>query len=182
MFYSRTRNNIYNYLCSLILSAISAQQFYGIGRVNQCPWHYLAFCRLYGHEPDDCVGHWPNRVAGIAGRASFFVESAQLATSDLGSSLCCDDSAYFCKGKLARELLEGLSFWFTGYGDYNGNYCSIKGLEMITDNELLGRIKTSPKIMVGKPVIQKTRLTVEYMMNLLAHGAARSELLEEYEG
>ena len=53
---------------------------------------------------------------------------------------------------------------------------------MMTDNELLDRITTDPKIMVGKPVIQRTRLTVEYILNLLAHGATTTEILEEYEG
>jgi len=36
--------------------------------------------------------------------------------------------------------------------------------------------------MVGKPVIQGTRLTVEYILNLLAHGATVAEILEEYDG
>jgi len=36
--------------------------------------------------------------------------------------------------------------------------------------------------MVGKPVIQGTRLTVEYILGLLAHGATVPEILEEYEG
>jgi uncharacterized protein (DUF433 family) len=36
--------------------------------------------------------------------------------------------------------------------------------------------------MVGKPVINGTRLTVEYIMNLLAHGATAAEILEEYGG
>ncbi|MGB6017525.1 MAG: DUF433 domain-containing protein [Nodosilinea sp.] len=52
----------------------------------------------------------------------------------------------------------------------------------MTDNELLGRITTDPKIMVGKPVIRGTRITVEYILNLLAHGATTAEILEEYEG
>ena len=49
----------------------------------------------------------------------------------------------------------------------------------MTDNELLNRITTNPKIMVGKPVIQGTRLTLEYILNLLAHGATIAEILEE---
>ncbi len=53
---------------------------------------------------------------------------------------------------------------------------------MMTDNELLNRITTDPRIMVGKPVIRGTRLTVEYILNLLAHGATTAEILEEYEG
>jgi len=35
--------------------------------------------------------------------------------------------------------------------------------------------------MVGKPVIENTRLTVEYILNFLAHGSTVEEILEEYE-
>jgi uncharacterized protein (DUF433 family) len=52
----------------------------------------------------------------------------------------------------------------------------------MTDKQLLERITVDPKIMVGKPVIQGTRLTVEYILNLLAHGATVPEILDEYEG
>ena len=50
------------------------------------------------------------------------------------------------------------------------------------DQELLGRITVAPKVMVGKPVIKGTRLTVDYILNLLAHGATVAEILQEYEG
>lgn len=50
------------------------------------------------------------------------------------------------------------------------------------DDQLLDRITLEPRIMVGKPVIKGTRLTVEYVLNLLAHGATVAEILEEYEG
>ena len=50
------------------------------------------------------------------------------------------------------------------------------------DDQLLERITLNPKIMAGKPVIKGTRLTVEYVLNLLAHGATPEELLGEYEG
>ncbi len=50
------------------------------------------------------------------------------------------------------------------------------------DQQLLKRIALNPKVMVGKPVIKGTRLTVEYILNLLAHGATVEEILEEYEG
>lgn len=50
------------------------------------------------------------------------------------------------------------------------------------DQELLERIVLNPKVMGGKPVIKGTRLTVEYILNLLAHGATTAEILEEYEG
>lgn len=50
------------------------------------------------------------------------------------------------------------------------------------DQELLERITLDPKVMAGKPVIKGTRLTVEYILNLLAHGATTEEVIEEYEG
>jgi uncharacterized protein (DUF433 family) len=49
-------------------------------------------------------------------------------------------------------------------------------------NQLLERIALNPKIMVGKPVIRGTRLTVQYILNLLAHGATVDEVLQEYKG
>jgi len=50
------------------------------------------------------------------------------------------------------------------------------------DEQLLERIVLDPKVMVGKPVIRGTRLTVDYLLNLLAHGATEKEILEEYKG
>ena len=50
------------------------------------------------------------------------------------------------------------------------------------DEELLARIAINPKVMVGKPVIRGTRLTVDYILNLMAHGATAAEITQEYEG
>ena len=50
------------------------------------------------------------------------------------------------------------------------------------DEQLLQRITLNPKILVGEPVIKGIRLSVEYILNLFAHGATTEELLEEYEG
>ena len=50
------------------------------------------------------------------------------------------------------------------------------------DRQLLNRIVIDSQIMVGKPVIKGTRLTVEYILNLLANGALTSEIVEEYDG
>ena len=47
---------------------------------------------------------------------------------------------------------------------------------------LLERIILNPKVMIGKPVIKGTRLTVEYILNLLAHGVNELEILDEYIG
>jgi uncharacterized protein (DUF433 family) len=52
----------------------------------------------------------------------------------------------------------------------------------VDDDRLLKRITLNPQVMVGKPVIKGTRLTVEYVLNLLARGATVSEVLEEYQG
>ena len=49
-------------------------------------------------------------------------------------------------------------------------------------DQLFERIVLNPKIMVGKPVIRGTRLTVQYILNLLAHGATVDEILQEYKG
>jgi uncharacterized protein (DUF433 family) len=52
----------------------------------------------------------------------------------------------------------------------------------MTDKELLERVTCNPRVMVGKPVIRGTRLTVDYLLNLLAHGSTIEEILDEYEG
>jgi uncharacterized protein (DUF433 family) len=52
----------------------------------------------------------------------------------------------------------------------------------MTDQQLLERIVLNPKVLAGKPAIKGTRLSVEYILNLLAHGASFVEILQEYEG
>ncbi|GAK57664.1 hypothetical protein U27_04631 [Candidatus Vecturithrix granuli] len=52
----------------------------------------------------------------------------------------------------------------------------------MAEQQLLTRIVVNPKMMVGKPVIKGTRLTIEYILGLFAHGATAAEILEEYEG
>jgi uncharacterized protein (DUF433 family) len=52
----------------------------------------------------------------------------------------------------------------------------------MSDELLLQRIVVDPEVMVGKPVIRGTRLTVEYVLNLLAHGCTVPEIVQEYEG
>ncbi len=51
----------------------------------------------------------------------------------------------------------------------------------MSDEELLARITIDPKVMVGKLVIKGTRLTVDHVLNLLAHGATAAEITGEYE-
>lgn len=50
------------------------------------------------------------------------------------------------------------------------------------DQQLLDRVTLNPKVMAGKPVMKGTRLTVEYILNLLAHGATMNDILDEYAG
>jgi uncharacterized protein (DUF433 family) len=50
------------------------------------------------------------------------------------------------------------------------------------ETTLLSRIILDPNIMAGKPVIKGTRLTVEFILNLLAEGASPEDILNEYEG
>ncbi|MFQ6014368.1 MAG: DUF433 domain-containing protein [Anaerolineae bacterium] len=52
----------------------------------------------------------------------------------------------------------------------------------MNEKQLLERITINPKVMVGKPVIKGTRLTVPYILGLLAHGATIEEILQEYKG
>jgi uncharacterized protein (DUF433 family) len=42
------------------------------------------------------------------------------------------------------------------------------------------RIEINPAIMMGKPVIRGTRITVELILRKLAEGAREGELLEDY--
>lgn len=48
------------------------------------------------------------------------------------------------------------------------------------EEQLLARITTDANVMVGKPVVRGTRLTVEHILRLLAFGATHEELLQEY--
>jgi len=50
-----------------------------------------------------------------------------------------------------------------------------------TEQQLLERSSVDPCVMVGKPVIAGTRLTVEFILGLFAHGATAGEILEEYQ-
>jgi uncharacterized protein (DUF433 family) len=52
----------------------------------------------------------------------------------------------------------------------------------MSDDQLLSRITADSRIMVGKAVVKGTRLTIEYILGLLAHGTTAAEILAEYEG
>jgi len=46
--------------------------------------------------------------------------------------------------------------------------------------ELLKRIISDPKVLGGKPVVKGTRLSVEFIVELLACGATAEQILGEY--
>jgi uncharacterized protein (DUF433 family) len=50
----------------------------------------------------------------------------------------------------------------------------------MTDDELRARIVATPGVMGGKPCVRGTRLTVRYLVGLLAHGATISEILTDH--
>lgn len=47
-------------------------------------------------------------------------------------------------------------------------------------NEDQGRITLDPDVLVGKPVIRGTRISVELVLGLLAEGWSEAEILESY--
>jgi uncharacterized protein (DUF433 family) len=51
---------------------------------------------------------------------------------------------------------------------------------MMTKEELLSRIEIDPEVMIGKPVIRGTRLTVAHILGLLAAGWKTEQIVAEY--
>ncbi len=47
--------------------------------------------------------------------------------------------------------------------------------------KLLERVAINPKVMVGQPVIRGTRLTVQYILRLLASGLTPEQITVEYD-
>lgn len=45
---------------------------------------------------------------------------------------------------------------------------------------VLDRVEINPKIMLGKPVIRGTRVTVELILRKLSEGAGEEEILDAY--
>lgn len=43
-----------------------------------------------------------------------------------------------------------------------------------------GRIEVNPRVMLGKPVVRGTRITVQLILRKLSEGATESELLDAY--
>ena len=52
----------------------------------------------------------------------------------------------------------------------------------MTGQKLLERISMNPNVMTGKPVIYGTRLALELILNLPAHGQSVQEIINEHKG
>jgi uncharacterized protein (DUF433 family) len=50
------------------------------------------------------------------------------------------------------------------------------------DSELLQRITVNPDVLTGKPVVRGTRLSVDFVLNLMSHGSSMDEIVAEYPG
>lgn len=50
----------------------------------------------------------------------------------------------------------------------------------MNDEQLLERIEQNADVLDGKPVVRGTRLSVEFILNLLGHGTTQEEILDEY--
>lgn len=50
----------------------------------------------------------------------------------------------------------------------------------MSETQLLNRIEINPKVLSGKPIVKGTRLSVQYILGLMASGADFDEILEEY--
>ena len=51
---------------------------------------------------------------------------------------------------------------------------------MEPEEKLLNRIVVNPKVMVGKPIIKGTRISVDAIIGRFAEGLSLREILEEY--
>lgn len=50
----------------------------------------------------------------------------------------------------------------------------------LLEARLLGRIRLDPRVLTGKPVIDGTRISVDFILKLMAQGMAQERILSEY--
>ena len=51
---------------------------------------------------------------------------------------------------------------------------------MLDKEDLISRITTNPKVILGKPTIRGMRITVEQILRALSGGISEADLMEEY--
>jgi uncharacterized protein (DUF433 family) len=52
----------------------------------------------------------------------------------------------------------------------------------MTDNSEHSRIVADPAVLVGKPVVRGTRLSVEFLLGLMVDGWSEAEIIDNYPG
>lgn len=50
----------------------------------------------------------------------------------------------------------------------------------VIETRLLERIRQDPRVLTGKPVIAGTRISVDFILKLMAQGMPEEEILDEY--
>ena len=70
---------------------------------------------------------------------------------------------------------------FFGYTTQNGFFCKYFNIDNPAEKyELLQRITVSKDVMLGKPTVRGTRLTVEHIIKALAGGLTCEQLREDF--
>jgi uncharacterized protein (DUF433 family) len=72
---------------------------------------------------------------------------------------------------LTRDRVKFTTHWYRLYG--------LRGESAVTD---LSRIVLDPAVLAGKPVIRGTRLSVEFVIGLMADGWSEVDIMHNYPG
>ncbi len=92
--------------------------------------------------------------------------------------------------KLGRELIDALRTFLAGFAKAPGARARISVLKENADaplrwstnvDRLLGRVNSDPAICGGRPCIKGTRMRVADIVEAIAHGASRQELLADFD-
>ena len=120
------------------------------------------------------------KVWGWKALVDALVEHFSLTKADLEESLSSGQSRFYHRCAWARLELKSEGF----VASPRRGYWQITelGLKMKDQraNLLIGRIVTDKNIVMGRPAVRGTRLTVEFILELLAHGWSEAEILENY--
>lgn len=92
--------------------------------------------------------------------------------------------------KLERELAEALRSFLAGFGKTPGararinvpaDSVAIANRSVVNAEEYLSRVTSNPEICGGRPCIKGTRMRVIDIVEAIAHGAKREELLADFD-
>jgi uncharacterized protein (DUF433 family) len=97
--------------------------------------------------------------------------------------------------RLGRELAEALRVFLSRFGQAPNARARINvskqglaadavdrlALRPSADDHILSRVAADPRICGGRPCIKGTRMRVSDIVDMLAHGATRAEILEDFD-